>query len=69
MLPEKIFGDLHTIMIILVFFEQILSKFCLTILPLILCASLNITHFVRTFSNMRAYKTYCYRRGSKLKRF
>ena len=54
MLPRKNFENLHAVMAILVLFEQFLGKFCLNFLTLILSASPNIMHFVRTFSTMRA---------------
>ena len=60
--------NLHTVVAILVLFEQIIGTFCLNFLPLILSVSPNM-HFVRTFSIMRArsgHKAYCYRKGSKL---
>ena len=50
MLPRKIFENLHAIMAILVLFEQLSRKFCLIFLSLILNASPNMMHFVRTFS-------------------
>ena len=50
MLPRKVFENLHTVVAILVLFEQFSDKFCLNILPLILSVSPNMTHFVRTFS-------------------
>ena len=37
------------------FFEQFPGKFCFNSLPLTLSASPNMMHFVRTFSNIRAY--------------
>ena len=37
-------------MAILALFEQILGKFCLNFLPLILSVAPNMMHFVRTFS-------------------
>ena len=54
MLPRKIFENLHTVEVILVLFEQILGKFCLNFLPLILSVAPNMMHFVHTFSIMRA---------------
>ena len=50
MLYRKIFEILHTVMAILVLFEQFLRKFCLNFLPLNLSGSPNMMHFVRTFS-------------------
>ena len=41
MLPRKIFENLHTVVAILVLFEQFLGKFCLNFLPLILNVSPN----------------------------
>ena len=54
MLPRKIFENLHTVVAILVLFEQNLGKFCLKFLPLILSVAPNMMHFVRMFSIMRA---------------
>ena len=51
---RKIFENLHTVVAILVLFEQFLGKFCLNFLPLNLSVSPNTMHFVRTFSIMRA---------------
>ena len=53
MLPREVFENLHTVVAILVLFEQILGKFCLNCLPLILSVAPNIMHFVRRFSIMR----------------
>ena len=50
MLPRKNVENLHAVMAILVLFVQISRKFCLNILTLILSASPNMIHFVRTFS-------------------
>ena len=52
MLPRTIFKNLRAVMAILVLFEQFLGKFCLNFLTLILRASPNMKHFVRTFSIM-----------------
>ena len=54
MLPRKFFENLHTVVAILVFFEQFLRKFCLNFLPPNLSVSPNRMHFVGTFSIMRA---------------
>ena len=54
MLPRKIFENLHTVVVILVLFEQVLGKFGLNFWPLILSFVPNMIHFVRTFSIMRA---------------
>ena len=54
MLLQKIFENLHTVVAILVPFEQFLRKFCLNFLPLNPSVSRNMMHFVRTFSIMRA---------------
>ena len=51
---RKIFENLHTVVDILVLFEQFLRKFCLNCLPLNLSVSPNIMHFVHTFSIVRA---------------
>ena len=54
MLPWKIFENLHAVMAILVPFEYFSDKLCLSFLILILSASLNMMHFVRTFLITRA---------------
>ena len=57
MLPRKLFEILHTAVAILVLFEQVLGKFCLNFLPLILSVAPNTYDaltFVRTYSIMRA---------------
>ena len=54
MLPRKIFKKWHTVVAMLVLFEQFLGKFCLKFLPLNLSVSPNMMHFVCTFSIMRA---------------
>ena len=61
MLPRKIFGNLRTVVAILVLFEQFLGKFCLNFLRLNLSVSPNMMHFVMihmmhfdTFLIMRA---------------
>ena len=54
MLPQKIFGIFHTVVAILVFFEQFLGKLCLNFLFLNLSVSPNRMHFARTFSIMHA---------------
>ena len=54
MLSWKKFENLHTIMAVLVLFEQISSKISSYFWPLTLSASSNMMHFVRTVSNMRA---------------
>ena len=54
MLPRKIFENLHTVMAILVLFEQFSGKFCLYFWPLILSDSPNMMHFVHTVSIIRA---------------
>ena len=54
MLPKTIFESLHAVMAILVVFEQFSGKFCLYFWLLILSASPNMMHFVRTVSIMRA---------------
>ena len=53
MLPQKFFEILRAVVAILVLFEQVLGKFCLNFLPLILSVAPNIMHFVDTFSIMR----------------
>ena len=53
MLPRKFSEILHADVAILVLFEQVLGKFCLNFLPLILSVTPNMMHFVRTFSIMR----------------
>ena len=54
MLPRKIFENLHAVMAIFVLFEHFSGKFCLNFLTLILSASSNMMHSVRTFSVVRA---------------
>ena len=54
MLPRKNFENLHAVMAILVLFEQFSAKFCSNFLTLLLSASPNMMHFVRTFLIMRA---------------
>ena len=56
MLLREIFENLHTVVAILVLFEQFLGKVCLNFLPLILSVSPNMNHFVRAFSIMHAYR-------------
>ena len=53
--PKKFLKIYHTVVAILVLFEQFLGKFCLNFLPLNLSVSPNVMHFVRTFSIMLAY--------------
>ena len=54
MLPRKIFENLHTVMAVLVLFEQFSRKVSSYFWPLSLSASPNMMHFVRTISIMRA---------------
>ena len=54
MLPWKIFENLHTVMAILLLFEQFLGKVCSYVWAVTLSASPNMMHFVRTVSIMRA---------------
>ena len=54
MLPRKFFENLHAVMAILVLFVKFSSKICLNFVILILSASPNMMHFVRTFSINRA---------------
>ena len=54
MLIRKFFENLHTVVAILVLSEQILGKFHLNFLPLIMSVAPNMMHFVRIFSIMRA---------------
>ena len=54
MLPGKNLKKLHAIMAFLVLFELFSGKFCLSFMTLIVSASPNMIHFVRTFSIMRA---------------
>ena len=54
MLLRTFFENLHAVMAILALFEEFLRKLCLNILTLILSASPNMMHFVRTFLIMRA---------------
>ena len=64
---RKIFENFHTVVAILLLFEQFLDHF-FYFLPLNLSVSPNRMYFVRTFSIMRAQavKAYCYRKGLKL---
>ena len=57
MLRWKVFENLHSVVAILVLFEQFLGKFCLNFLPLNLSVLPNTMHFVRAFSirPLRAY--------------
>ena len=55
MFPRKIFGNLHTLVAILVLLEQVLGKFCLNCLPLILSVAPIMIHFVCTFFIVRAW--------------
>ena len=54
MLPRKFIEILHTVVAVLILFEQLLGKFCLNFFPLNLRFSPNMMHFVCTFSTMRA---------------
>ena len=54
MLPQEIFENLHTVMVILALFEQFSGKVCSYIWPPPLSASSNMMHFVSTVSIMRA---------------
>ena len=54
MIPQKFFKNQHSVMAILVLFEQLSGKFCLCFWPLILSASPNRMHFVCAISIMRA---------------
>ena len=53
MLPLKSFENLHTVMAILVLFEQFSGKVSSYFWPLTLSALPNMMHFVRTVANMR----------------
>ena len=53
MLPWKFSEILLAVVAILVLPEQVLGKFCLNFLPLILSVAPNMMHFVRTFSLTR----------------
>ena len=52
--PPDNFENLHTVMAILVLFEQFSGKVCSYFWSLTLSASPNMMHFVRTVSIMRA---------------
>ena len=54
MLLQNVFENLHAVIIVLVPFEYLSGKLCLNFLTLILSASQNVMHVVRTFSIMRA---------------
>ena len=51
--PHKIFENLHTVMAILVLFEQFSDKVCSYFWPPTLSASPNMMNFVRAVSIMR----------------
>ena len=53
MLPRKFFENCHTVMVIIMLFEQFSGKFYLCFWSLILSASTNMMHFVGTVSIMR----------------
>ena len=53
MLPRKRSEILHAVVAVSVFFEQVLGKFCLNVLPLILSVAPNMMHFLRTFFFLR----------------
>ena len=55
MLSRKFFENLPAVTAILVLFKCFSGKLCLNSLTLILSASPNMIHFVRTFLIMRAY--------------
>ena len=55
MLRRNFFENLRAVMAILELFEYFLAELGLKFLTLILSASPNMKHFVRTFSIMRAY--------------
>ena len=57
--PRQIFENLHTVMAVLVLFEQFSGKFCLYFLPLTLNVSPNMLHFVRTVSILFAQFRFC----------
>ena len=54
MLPGKKFENLHTVMAVLVLFEQFSGKVCSYFWSQTLSASPNMMHFVPTVSIMRA---------------
>ena len=54
MLSRKFFEDLHTVMAILVLFEQFSGKVCSYFWLVFLSVSRYMIYFVRTFSIMRA---------------
>ena len=54
MLTQKIFENLHTVMVILAFFEEFSGKDCSYFWPLTLSTLSNMMHFVSTVSIMRA---------------
>ena len=60
MLTRKNVENLHTVMAILAFFEQISGKVCAYFWPLTLSALSHMLHFVRTVSIRQAYA--CLRR-------
>ena len=68
MLPRKFFENLHTVLAILALFEQFSGKVCSYFWPQTLSASLNMMHFARTVSIIRAkgVQELLLRRGLKL---
>ena len=52
--PKCFLENLHAVMAFLVLLVKFSRKFCLNFLTLILSASPNMMHFVRTFSTNRA---------------
>ena len=64
MLPREIFEILHAVMAIFVLFEHVSGKFCLNFLILILSASPNTVHFVRTFSIVVQFVPFEYALGA-----
>ena len=54
MLPQKIFENLHTVMVILALFKQFSGKVSSYFWPVTLSALSNMMHFVSTVSIMRA---------------
>ena len=71
MLPRKIFESLHTVMAILVLFEQISGKVWSCFWPLILRASSNMTHlFAQSrLCVLKATKAYCYEEVRIMEKF
>ena len=67
MFPRKVFENLHTVVAILVLFEQFLGKFCLNFCPKFECFTKYdaFCSYIFDYACLR-HKAYCFRKGSKL---